>query len=144
MNEATRTVVTGCPLDCPDSCSLEVSVREGRIERIDGRAEGGQPLTQGLICGKVRRMDRHLECPERVTTPLRRVGPKGQGRFEPATWDEALDFIAGKLNAIKADKGPDAIGVLTSARVTNEENYIAHKFTRAVLQTNNIDHCARL
>ncbi|MHC4376505.1 MAG: molybdopterin-containing oxidoreductase family protein [Planctomycetota bacterium] len=100
MNEATRTVVTGCPLDCPDSCSLEVSVRDGRVERIDGRAEGGQPLTQGLICGKVRRMDRHLECPERVTTPLRRVGPKGQGRFEPATWDEALDAIASRLGEI--------------------------------------------
>ena len=58
--------------------------------------------------------------------------------------DEALDLVAQKFNTLKEEHGPDSIGVLTSARVTNEENYIAYKFARAVLKTNNIDHCARL
>jgi len=60
------------------------------------------------------------------------------------TWDEALDLVANKLKEIKEKFGPDSIGFLTSARATNEENYIAQKFTRATLGTNNIDHCARL
>lgn len=110
MNEASPAVVTGCPLDCPDSCSLEVTAKAGRVERIEGRREGGQPLTDGLICGKVRRMDRHLYCPERLTTPLRRVGPKGEGHFEAATWETALDDIAGRLGAISA--GPQGASAI--------------------------------
>ncbi|MCU0934439.1 MAG: molybdopterin-dependent oxidoreductase [Thiobacillaceae bacterium] len=61
-----------------------------------------------------------------------------------ATWEEAAALVARRLGEIKAAHGPDSIGVLTSARITNEENYIAQKFTRGVLQTNNLDHCARL
>ena len=64
--------------------------------------------------------------------------------LRPATWDEALDFIAGKLKAVKAEKGPDAIAALSSAKCTNEENYLMQKFMRAVIGTNNVDHCARL
>ena len=77
---------------------------------------------------------------QRLTTPL----IKEDGKFREAGWDEALDLVARRLSEIKAAHGPDSIGVLTSARITNEENYIANKFTRAVLKTNNIDHCARL
>ena len=66
------------------------------------------------------------------------------GKFRTATWGEALDLVAGKLQGIKDEHGADSIGFLTSARVTNEENYIAQKFVRAVLKTNNVDHCARL
>jgi predicted molibdopterin-dependent oxidoreductase YjgC len=69
---------------------------------------------------------------------------KKNGNQVEASWDEALDLVAEKLSTIKEKFGPDSIGVLTSARITNEDNYIAHKFTRAVLKTNNIDHCARL
>ena len=69
---------------------------------------------------------------------------KENGEFREATWDEALEKVAGTLADIKEKNGPDSIGVLTSARISNEENYIAHKFARAVLKTNNIDHCARL
>ena len=68
---------------------------------------------------------------------------KGEGLRE-ATWDEALDVVARRLGEIRTASGPDSIGVFTSARITNEENYIVQKFTRAVLKTNNIDHCARL
>jgi predicted molibdopterin-dependent oxidoreductase YjgC len=69
---------------------------------------------------------------------------KENGEFREASWDEALDLVADKLGDIKQQDGGDAIGVLTSARISNEENYVAQKFTRAVLKTNNIDHCARL
>jgi predicted molibdopterin-dependent oxidoreductase YjgC len=64
--------------------------------------------------------------------------------FREATWDEALDLVAKKLNQIKEKYGADSIGVLSSAKCTNEENYLLQKFTRAVIGTNNIDHCARL
>ena len=67
-----------------------------------------------------------------------------QDTFREATWDEALDTVARRFSEIKETTGPDSLGVLTSARITNEENYIANKFARAVLKTNNIDHCARL
>ena len=64
--------------------------------------------------------------------------------FREASWDEALDLVAKRLGEIKIQHGPDSIAVFSSARVTNEENYLAQKFTRAVLGTNNVDHCARL
>lgn len=66
------------------------------------------------------------------------------GTLREASYEEAISLVAEKLGKIKKDHGSDSIGVLTSARVSNEENYIAQKFTRAVLKTNNIDHCARL
>jgi len=69
---------------------------------------------------------------------------KENGTFREATWDEALDTVSRRFTEIKETNGPDSLGVLTSARITNEENYIANKFARAVLKTNNIDHCARL
>jgi predicted molibdopterin-dependent oxidoreductase YjgC len=66
------------------------------------------------------------------------------GGFREASWDEALEHVAEKLEGIKSQSGPDAIGVLTSAKCTNEENYLLQKFARAVFGTNNVDHCARL
>ena len=81
-----------------------------------------------------------IHSPDRLTTPLIRKN----GKLEEASWDEALDYIADKLKEIKAKYGPDAIGGLSSARVTNEDNYIFQKFMRAAIGTNNVDHCARL
>jgi predicted molibdopterin-dependent oxidoreductase YjgC len=77
---------------------------------------------------------------DRLTTPL----IKDNGAFREATWDQALDLVAQRLGQIKAKHGPDTIGCLSSARCTNEENYLMQKFMRAVIGTNNIDHCARL
>jgi predicted molibdopterin-dependent oxidoreductase YjgC len=77
---------------------------------------------------------------ERLTMPLIRKDDK----FVEVSWDEALGLVAGKLGDIKKKSGPDAIGVLSSARATNEDNYLVQKFTRAVVGTNNVDHCARL
>jgi anaerobic selenocysteine-containing dehydrogenase len=98
---------SACPLDCPDLCSLEVEVEAGRVTRIDG--DRRNPITDGFICGKVRRLGEHLYGSHRVLTPLRRIGAKGQGEFAPITWDEALDEIAGRLAAIKASHGGEAI-----------------------------------
>ena len=83
---------TTCTLDCPDTCSLAVTVTDGRITDVD--AAPGNPLTDGWICAKVKRHARRVYAPERVMTPMVRTGPKGSGEFREATWDEALDLIA--------------------------------------------------
>lgn len=90
---------SACPLDCPDACTLQVQVEGGVVRRIDGGYDN--PLTDGVICGKVRHFAKHVYGPERVRTPLLRSGPKGSGSFVAATWDEAMDAVeAGLRNAI--------------------------------------------
>lgn len=109
---ATDLFRTACPLDCPDACSLSVEVADGRLGRVDGwRSDGGggNPLTRGLICGKVRRVGRHLECAERLATPLVRVGPKGSGEFRPVDWDEALGQVVERLGEIVERHGPESV-----------------------------------
>jgi anaerobic selenocysteine-containing dehydrogenase len=97
-----------CPHDCPDCCATLVTVERGRATRIQGDPD--HPFTQGFLCAKVNRYLERTYHKDRLTTPLRRVGPKGSGKFEPATWDEALTDIAAKLNAIRASSdGPQAI-----------------------------------
>lgn len=93
--------LTACPLDCPDTCSLEVTVVDGRVT---GFAAGpGNPLTGGFICQKVKHHAELVHGPDRVATPLVRVGVKGEGRFRAASWDEALDLVAERLRAAAAD-----------------------------------------
>jgi len=104
----TGVVRGACPHDCPDTCAMLVHVRDGRAVRVQGDPE--HPVTQGFLCTKVNRYVERTYHAERLTVPLRRVGPKGEGRFEPATWDEALDDIARRLNEIRhGDAGPQAI-----------------------------------
>jgi anaerobic selenocysteine-containing dehydrogenase len=79
-----HTVSTVCPLDCPDLCGLRVTVDDGRVTRVDG--DRRSPITDGFICGKVRKLADHLYCDERVLTPLIRTGPKGSGSFRAASW----------------------------------------------------------
>jgi len=109
--EPGTTHTTACPLDCPDACSVRVTVVDDRITRIDAVPvdEAANPLTDGWICRKVRRMTRRVHGPQRLTTPLRRVGPKGAGEFEPIGWDEALDLVAGRIGATIAGTGPAAV-----------------------------------
>ena len=105
---APRIVRGACPHDCPDCCSTLVTVESGRATRIQGDPD--HPFTQGFLCAKVNRYLERTYHADRLTTPLRRVGPKGSGRFERATWDEALDAIAAKLTSIAASAdGPQAI-----------------------------------
>lgn len=103
------TVVRGaCPLDCPDCCATLITVEDGKATRIQGDKE--HPFTQGFLCTKVNRYLERTYHPDRVLTPLRRVGPKGSGQFVEASWDEALSAIAEKLNAIRASEhGPQSI-----------------------------------
>lgn len=102
------TVRTACPLDCPDSCTLDVTVERGRVVKIDGAREGN-PATAGYICAKVRRFGERLYGEDRLLYPAVRKGPKGQGVFTRVTWTEALDHIAAKMIEIRDRTGADAI-----------------------------------
>lgn len=103
-----RIIRGACPHDCPDTCATLVTVEDGRATRIQGDPE--HPFTQGFLCTKVNRYLERTYHADRVLTPLRRVGPKGSGEFVEATWDEALDAISAKLNAIRSSsEGPQAI-----------------------------------
>jgi anaerobic selenocysteine-containing dehydrogenase len=101
------TVRTACPLDCPDSCSLDVEVEQGQIVEIRGNRAA--PSTDGYICGKVRRFDRRVYGPERVLHPLVRKGVKGRADFERVSWDEALDLIVTRLEEARATHGAEAV-----------------------------------
>jgi len=133
----TTKVRTTCTY-CGVGCQVHLHIQGGKVVKVTG-VEDLSP-NFGSLCVKGRFGFDFIHSPERLKAPL----IKKNGQFREATWDEALDLVADKLGSIKDAHGADSIGVLTSARVTNEENYIANKFTRAVLKTNNIDHCARL
>src|SRR5882672_4535500 len=96
-----------CPHDCPSQCALQVTVDSGRITDVVG--DPTHPFTQGVICGKVHDYAERVYGTTRVSTPLRRVGLKGEGRFEPIGWDEALDEIAHRWRRIIAQWGPEAL-----------------------------------
>ena len=95
-----RTVRAACPHDCPDTCAIRVTVSGTTVLKLQGDPD--HPPTHGALCTKVSRYVERVEHPERVLTPLRRVGRKGEGRFEPVGWDEALADIAQRLKAIAA------------------------------------------
>jgi len=133
-----RSVLTTCPY-CGCGCNMFLQV-------IDGHLVGTLPsktheISRGSLCIKGWNAHEWVESPDRLTTPMVRGE---DGNLHPTTWDEALDLVAGKLRAIIEASGPDAVGLLSSARCTNEENYLMQKLARAVVGTNNIDHCARL
>src|SRR5262245_29048505 len=101
------TIATACPLDCPDCCSLNVTVERGRLTRIDGSRVA--PSTDGYICGKVRRFDRRVYHPERLLHPAVRKGRKGRAVFERITWDEALDLVASKMREARDRFGAESV-----------------------------------
>jgi predicted molibdopterin-dependent oxidoreductase YjgC len=123
---------------CGTGCSIDIFVKDGKVVKVSGTEDG--PVNFGSLCVKGRFGNDFIHSPERLTKPLIRVGDS----FKEAEWDEAMDYISRKLSEIKAKDGPDSIAGLSSARCTNEDNYIMQKFMRAVIGTNNIDHCARL
>lgn len=98
---------SACPLDCPDHCSLDVTVEEGKVVRVEDRP--ANPITAGFICGKVRRISRHLYGEDRLLYPGIRDGKKGEGRFRRVSWDEALDHVAARFNEIRQASGGEAI-----------------------------------
>jgi anaerobic selenocysteine-containing dehydrogenase len=96
-----------CPLDCPDTCSLAVTVESQKIVKVRGSYVN--PLTRGTICGKVSHYPELVHGPDRLLTPLKRVGPKGDGKFTRITWDEALDLIHDRFSAISREFGAEAL-----------------------------------
>ncbi len=105
-NDVATAFRTTCVMDCPDLCSLEVSVSEGRVERIRGAREG---LTDGFICSKIGRFGQRVHHPDRLLHPMRRVGPKGEGRFERIAWPQALDAVAKGLEETSRRWGAEAV-----------------------------------
>ena len=100
-------VLGACPLDCPDGCSWVVTVENGEAVRLRGNRE--HPFTAGALCAKVNGYLEHAKAPDRLLYPLRRVGRKGEGRFERISWDEALGEIAARLHAVRDEFGGEAI-----------------------------------
>ena len=96
-----------CPHDCPSQCALSVTVEEGRVTAVAG--DPTHPFTRGVVCGKVHDYAERLYAPTRVLTPLRRVGAKGEGRFERVSWDDAIEEIAHRWRRVIAQWGGEAI-----------------------------------
>jgi len=129
----SREVKTICPY-CGVGCGIVLGVRGSRI--VSSRGDTDNPINEGRLCVKGRFGHEFVNHPDRLTTPL----INKNGKFVEASWDEALDLIAEKFSMYRGDQ----FAVLSSAKCTNEDNYVMQKFTRAVMGTNTIDHCARL
>jgi formate dehydrogenase major subunit len=137
LGAATDRTRTVCPY-CGTGCELSVGTREGRI--VSMRPVPHSPVSKGHLCVKGRYAFDFVHAEDRVTEPMIREGEN----WRPATWDEALTFTAKGLRRAVEAGGPDSVGVLGSARQTNEENYLTQKFARCVIGTNNVDSCARV
>ena len=132
-----KNIQTICPF-CGCGCGLNLEVIDGEIVGV--LPINDHPVSRGSLCIKGWNAHSFIQHEDRLKTPLIRE----KGKFREAKWDEAFDLIAKKLKSIKSKHGSDSIGVLTSAKCTNEENYLLQKFARVVIGTNNVDHCARL
>ncbi|MBW7988848.1 MAG: formate dehydrogenase subunit alpha [Planctomycetes bacterium] len=130
---------TTCPY-CGVGCQIDLNVNPKANEIVRVTSPVGCIPNDGNLCVKGRFGIEFVGHEKRLTTPL----IKRNGTFEAATWDQATNFIAERLAKIKKQNGPNSIAGLSSAKCTNEENYIFQKFFRAVIGTNNVDHCARL
>ena len=128
---------TTCPY-CGVGCEMNVGTREGRIVQVKPVIDA--PVSKGHLCVKGRYAFDFTHADDRMTEPMIREA----GEWRKVSWPEAIDCIANNLRRILEETGPDSIGVLGSARGTNEENYLAQKFARVVLGTNNVDCCARV
>ena len=126
-----------CPF-CGCGCNFYLQVREGRVIGVTPSCE--HPVNQGSLCAKGWRAHEFINRPERLKTAMIRDG----GLVRDATWNEAFDRVAKKLISIRKEHGSNALAFLSSAKLTNEENYLFMKMARAAFKTNNIDHCARL
>jgi predicted molibdopterin-dependent oxidoreductase YjgC len=134
--EAHR-VRTTCPY-CGVGCQVWLHVKNGRVVKVTG--VNGVVPNEGRLCVKGRFAYDFIHSPDRLTEPLIREN----GALREATWDEALDLVAERFAALRQAHGAECLAGLSSARVTNEENYLMQKLVRTGFGTNNIDHCARL
>jgi len=132
-----ETVLTTCTY-CGCGCGLLLQVLDGEV--IGTLPQKDHPINEGGLCIKGWNAHEFIYNQGRLKKPLLRK----DGSFKEVSWEEALEEVATGLKKIKEENGPDSIAGLTSARCTNEENYIFQKWMRAVIGTNNVDHCARL
>jgi predicted molibdopterin-dependent oxidoreductase YjgC len=123
---------------CGTGCGVLFEVVDGRI--VATWPMKSHPVNHGRLCIKGWNLHEHINSFMRLKSPMIREN----GKLVKATWEEAIKTVAQRFEAIKRQHGPDSIGVLVSAKISNEENYLAQKFARAVIGTNNVDHCARL
>lgn len=144
-----RKVTTTCTY-CGVGCQIDLNVKDGKVIRVTSNPDA--PVNGMHLCVKGRFGYEFIHHPERLTKPqVREYLLKGEtrqgadrGPWVEVEWDTALDIVAGKLSAARAEHGPNSIGYLASAKCTNEENYLMNKLARQVTGTHNIDHCARL
>jgi predicted molibdopterin-dependent oxidoreductase YjgC len=134
---------------CGVGCQLNLEIKDNQIVKVDSAWDG--PANHGWTCVKGRFGYDYVQHPDRLTRPMVRKyllegtpRPAGRGEWVEVSWDTALDITARKLRDARDQHGSAAVGVLTSAKCTNEENFLMNKFARQVIGTNNIDHCARL
>lgn len=132
-----KKVKTTCPF-CGVGCNYDLNVKDGKVIGVTSNMTS--VVNGRLTCVKGRFGTDYVHSPERLTTPL----IKKNGEFVEASWDEALKLVATKFKEIKDKYGPDALGAISSARCVNEDNFAMQKFMRAVIGTNNVDHCARV
>lgn len=132
-----KKVRTTCSY-CGVGCQLYLHIKDNRIQQVSGVADTGP--NYGSLCVKGRFGNDFVHDPNRLKVPLIREN----GQLKESSWEAAYEKIAEKFKKIKTESSPDVFMFLTSARITNEENYVAQKFARAVIGTNNVDHCARL
>ncbi|HID63666.1 MAG TPA: NADH-quinone oxidoreductase subunit NuoG [Anaerolineae bacterium] len=130
--------VPGVCAYCGVGCNITLDVKTNKLRRISGR--GNPAVNDGWLCDKGRFAHQYIDSPERVTRPLVRK----DGELRPASWDEALSLVSRRLGEIVQASGPDSVGGVGSATVTNEAAYLFQKFVRTVLGTNNVDHPGRL
>src|SRR5256712_12536008 len=124
-------VERACPVDCPDACSLAVTVQHGKVVTIDGSRRN--PVTEGFICAKVRKFGERLYGPDRLLYPAVRKGRKGEGRFKRVPWDEALELVAQTFRKTKAASGGESILPFSyggSNGVLTQDNLDAHLWRR--------------
>lgn len=137
-DHVTRTT---CPY-CGVGCQMNLHIKNELIHRVTAPFDSAP--NYGNLCVKGRFGLDFTTHPRRLKTPLIRTGKRGEGQFREATWEEALTFVSEKLTQLVRENGGDSIATYACAKATNEDNYVFQKWVRAVLQTNNIDHCARL
>jgi predicted molibdopterin-dependent oxidoreductase YjgC len=132
-----ETVLTTCTY-CGCGCGFLLEVLDGKV--VGTLPQKDHPINEGGLCIKGWNAHEFVHDQGRLKNPLM----KKDGSLKEVSWDEALGEVASRLKRIKDEHGPDSIGGLTSAKCTNEENYLFQKWIRAVVGTNNVDHCARL
>jgi len=123
---------------CGTGCGVLFQVMDGRL--VDTLPMKTHPVNEGKLCIKGWNLHEHVVSDKRLMSPMLRKN----GQLQEVSWDDAIQTAAEKLKVVIEAHGPDSVGVLASAKITNEENYLVQKFARAVIGTNNVDHCARL